>query len=131
MSESPPQGPVARLLHSARRLASTLLESVQTRLDLLATEAEEDAGRALRVLGWGAVALFALMSALIFAGLAVVAAFRETHPVVAALGVAAAFATIGGYAASVARGWAHSKPRLLDSTRTELARDIEALRGRK
>lgn len=131
MNEAPPQGPVARLMHSARRLAATLLESVHTRLDLLATEAEEDAGRAMRVLGWGAVALFALMSALIFAGLAVVAAFRETHPVVAALGVAAVFAAIAGYALSVARGWARAKPRLLDATRTELARDIEALRGRQ
>ena len=40
MNAAAPQGPVARLLHSARRLAATLLESVHTRLDLLATEAE-------------------------------------------------------------------------------------------
>jgi uncharacterized membrane protein YqjE len=129
MADLPPQGPIARLLNSASRLAGTVLDAAQTRLDLLATEVEEDAGRAMRVLAWGAVALFAGMSALLFTGLAVIAAFRNTHPVLAALGVAAAFALIAGAAVATARRWRNAKPRLLDATRTEIARDVDALRG--
>lgn len=131
MGNAPATGPVTRLLDSTTRLAGTLLEAVATRLDLLATEAEEDGGRVLRILGWGAVALFALMGALVFAGLAVVAAFQDTHPVLAALGVAATFVAIALGAYSSARRWSRSKPRLLDATRTELARDVDALRGRR
>ncbi|MFO1406701.1 MAG: phage holin family protein [Steroidobacteraceae bacterium] len=131
MSDAPAPGPVTRLLDSTTRLAGTLLEALGTRLDLLATEAEEDAGRALRILGWGAVSLFAGMGALMFAGLAVVALFRDTHPALAALGVAAFFVSVALAAAATARRWSLAKPRLLDATRTELARDVDALRGRR
>ena len=131
MNMPPPPGPVTRLLDSTTRLAGTLLEALETRFDLLATEAEEDGGRVLRILGWGAVALFAAMSALIFAGLAVILACRDTHPVLAALGVAAAFLAIAIAGLASARRWSRAKPRLLDATRTELARDVDALRGRR
>jgi uncharacterized membrane protein YqjE len=131
MTDEDAPGPAARLLQSITRLAATLLGVVETRIDLLTTEISEDAARGIRILLWSVIALLAGFAALLFAGFAVIVFFRDTHPFAAASAVAATFLAIGACAALVSRRRLRDKPRLLDATRSELERDLAALKGRQ
>ena len=53
----------------------------------------------------------------------------DTHRIGAAVGVTLTFVLIAAVAAWVSRRRLHEKPRLLDATRTELARDVTLLKG--
>lgn len=127
--EPGPPGPATNLLRSVVRLCGTLLAMLQTRVELLTTEISEDVERGVRILLWGLVAVLAAVLALLLAGVTVIVYFWETHRIAAALGVTGAFLLLAAVAAALARARLHEKPRLLDATRTELMRDVSALRG--
>lgn len=122
-------GPATNLLRSATRLCGTLLAMLQTRVELLTTEISEDVERGVRILLWGFVAAMAAAIGLLLAGVTLIVYFWDTHRLIAAVGVTAAFVVLSAVAASVARARLHEKPRLLDASRTELARDASALRN--
>ncbi len=122
-------GPATNLLRSATRLAGTLLAVVQTRVELLTTEISEDVERGVRILLWGLVAVLAAVLGLLLAGITLIIYYWETHRMAAAVGVTAAFVVLSAVAAWMARARLHEKPKLLDATRTELRRDVSALRG--
>jgi len=124
-----PPGPATNLLQSATRLGGTLLAMLQTRVELLATEISEDVERGVRILLWSLVAVLAAALSLLLAGVTLIIFYWDTHRMGAAIGVTAAFMVLSVVAAWVARVRLHEKPKLLDATRTELGRDVSALRG--
>jgi uncharacterized membrane protein YqjE len=122
-------GPATNLLQSATRLGGTLLAMLQTRVELLTTEIGEDVERGVRVLMWGMVAVLAAVLSLLLAGITLIVYYWDTHRLAAAVGVTAVFVTLSVVAAWVARARLHEKPKMLDASRTELRRDVAALRG--
>jgi len=123
------QGPATNLLRSLVRLGGTLLATAQTRVELLTTEVSEDLQRGVRILLWGFIALLSGMLALLLAGITVIVYWWDTHRMAAAIGVTLVFVVIAAVAAWVSRQRLQEKSRLLDATRTELARDVTMLRG--
>lgn len=123
------QGPATNLLRSLVRLGGTLLATAQTRVELLTTEVSEDLERGVRILLWGFIAVLSGMLALLLAGITVIVYCWDTHRMAAAVGVTLAFVVIAAVAAWVSRQRLQEKPRLLDATRTELARDVTMLKG--
>ena len=125
-AESP--GPATNLLRSGARLCGTLLAILQTRVELLATEVGEDVEHGVRILLWGLVAALTAVLGLLLAGVTLIVYFWDTHRMVAAVGVTVAFLMVSAVAGWVARTRLNEKPRLLDASRTELMRDVTALR---
>ena len=127
--ETAAPGPTTNLLQSATRLGGTLLAMLQTRVELLTTEISEDVERGVRILLWSLVAVLAAALGLLLAGFTLVIFYWDTHRMGAAIGVTTAFMVLSVVAAWVARARLHEKPKLLDATRTELRRDVAALRS--
>jgi uncharacterized membrane protein YqjE len=127
--ENEAPGPATNLLRSVTRLCGTLLAMLQTRVELLATEISEDLERGIRVLLWSLVATMAAVLSLLLAGVTLIIVYWDTHRVGVAIGVTAAFLVLSAVAAWIARARLHEKPKLLDASRTELGRDVAALRG--
>lgn len=121
------QGPATNLLRSLVQLGGTLLAVAQTRVELLTTELGEDLERGLRILLWAMVGSLAGILGLVLAGITVVIYFWDTHRMAAAVGVTTLFLLIAVVAGLVFRATLRQKPRLLDATRTELHRDVDAL----
>jgi uncharacterized membrane protein YqjE len=119
--------PEAGVFASLRRTLASLLALAHTRLDLAVTELEEQRERLLSLLLWGVGAVVLSAAAFLLCGLALVAIFWDTHRLLvtgligAASLVAAAVAIVGF------RARAKARPRLLQSTLAELARDHETL----
>jgi uncharacterized membrane protein YqjE len=114
---------------AAKNLASTAIGMVQTRLELLSTEWEEERARLGRI--WIAVSL-----ALFFTGIAtvlvaalVVVAFWESYRLWALGGVAGAFVVAAVACWRIAAAAVVAKPRLFASTLAALSEDRAALRG--
>lgn len=127
--EDQSQGPATNLLRSLVRLGGTLLATAQTRVELLTTEVSEDLERGVRILLWGFIAVLSGVLALLLAGITVIVYYWDTHRMGAAVGVTLVFVVIAAVAAWVSRQRLQEKARLLDATRTELARDVTMLRG--
>jgi len=121
-------GPATNLLRSAVRLGGTLLATAETRVELLTTELGEDLERGVRIALWGFVAALSAVLALLLAGISVIVWFWDTHRMGAAVAVTLVFVALAAAAAWTVRARLHEKPRLLDATRTELRRDVVALR---
>jgi uncharacterized membrane protein YqjE len=118
------------LLNSLRRLSSTLVEILRTRIELVVTELEEEKVRALQIAALSFVVLLFGSLAVIFGTLAVVMAYWDRNPV-AVLGAFAAFYLVLAIVAGFAwRARIKARPRLLSATLAELARDREELTPR-
>jgi len=122
------QGPATSLLRSLVQLGGTLLAIAQTRVELLTTELSEDLERGVQILLWALVALLAGILGVLLAGITVVIYFWDTHRMTAAVAVTAVFLVAAMAAGMVLRRQLQAKPRLLDATRSELQRDVHALR---
>jgi uncharacterized membrane protein YqjE len=124
MNEPSPPG----LSGSARQLAATLLDIVQARLQLAATELEEERLRLGRQLLFAACGLFFLAVGLVLACAWIVLACPPQQRLAALGGLTALFTGAG--AAGLWR-WQHlaaRKPPLLHATLGELQNDLAALR---
>ncbi|MBK8482098.1 MAG: phage holin family protein [Proteobacteria bacterium] len=119
------------LFHSLGRLGATLLAILQTRLQLLTTELQEEVRYAAGVLLWSFVAAFAAMLALFLGALAVIFAFWETHRMLAAFAMIALFGGVSLSAALVLAKRVRDKRPMLDDTLAELENDHEQLRTRR
>ena len=125
--EATPQGPLAGLMHSITQVFASLVTMAQTRLELLTNELQEEIQQAARVLLWAFVALFAAGIGLFLAALVAIFAFWDTHRVLVSIIVTGAFFAIAAFAALHLSGILRNRPRMLDGTLTELARDRERL----
>lgn len=128
--DDPRQREGAGILDSLRSVAATGLAMVQTRVDLLATELEEEVQRVVRMALLAAVAgffggLFVLMLALL-----VVIVFWDDHRILAASLMTGLFLVVSLGALSALKRISRSRPRLLAATRDELRRDRESLEAR-
>jgi uncharacterized membrane protein YqjE len=122
-------GPETGLFASLRRLASTGLELVQVRLDLLGTELEQEKLRIFDALAWAAIGLLLLgLGLLLGAGLLVALAPDAWRPLVLAL---LTLGCLGGGLLMMnrARQRLASPGGLLAASRAELARDRQTLDG--
>jgi uncharacterized membrane protein YqjE len=120
--------PATSLLRSLVQLGGSLLATALTRVDLLTTEVSENVERGVRILLWGFVAALSAVLALLLAGVTLIIWFWDTYRMGAAVGVTLLFAAVAAVAAAVVRRRMRDKPRLLDATRSELRRDLVALR---
>lgn len=79
---------------SVQNLLSTLIAIVQTRVELVATELEEEKRRLLGVMAWGAVAVLMACFSLVFLAVFVTVVFWDDRVVV--LGAITVLFLIGG-----------------------------------
>lgn len=129
----PQQGPEQSgpgLLQSLRHLGSTLVALLQTRLELLATDLEEERIRLLQVLFWAAGALFFLGVGVLVLTLLVFFLLWDEKLVWAIVALAAVFLAIGAGLAIGARNRIYARPRMFAASVEELARDKEELTPR-
>lgn len=130
MDERAPGGQSPGLVQSLRRLAATLIALLQTRLELLANELEEERVRLVQVLLWGCIALAFLLLGVVMLTLFVVVLFWDTHRVLVSGLLALTFIAIGLAAVAVARSRARARSRLFSASLAELANDREQLTPR-
>jgi uncharacterized membrane protein YqjE len=124
------EGAGGGLMDSVRRLAATAVGLVETRLEIVVTELEEEKLRLRQMLILGVVAGFCLGVAALLAVMLVVVLFWDTHRLAAIGGLLVLF--LGGGAVAAMALWrqtgAHA--RLFDTTLSELRKDRERL-GRR
>ena len=116
------------LLDSIRKLASTLVGILQTRLEIFATEIEEAKLRLGQLLLLWLVALFCLGLGIILLAVFFVVLFWDSHRL-AVLGVMAGFFIgMGIFAGLVVRARTAESPKMFSDTLAELAKDREHLK---
>jgi uncharacterized membrane protein YqjE len=118
------------ILQSLRRLAATLVTVLQTRLELLVTELEEERIRLLQLLFWAVGALFFFSVGVLLLTIFIVAVFWESHRLTAIVVLAGIFFAAGLGMAYGVRSRLHSRSRLFSASLDELARDKDRLTPR-
>jgi uncharacterized membrane protein YqjE len=115
---------------SLQRIASSLVALLHTRVELAVVELREEGERrkGLAIHAALAVVFFAL-AAQLFA-LFVVVLFWDTHRIGAAAGVTIAYLAVAIAALVRMRRLQRDMPPPFEATLAELARDVEALKGR-
>ncbi len=127
MEERPPGSRGPGLLQSLRNLAATLVALLQTRLELLGTELEEERLRLAQVLLWSGVALAFLVLGTVMLTLFVVVLFWDTQRVLVSGLLAAVYLALGAAAVMMARSRARARSKLFSASLAELAKDRESL----
>jgi uncharacterized membrane protein YqjE len=121
------EGRRSGLLGSLRRLASTLIEILYTRLELFATELDEERMRITRALWLVAAGAFCLSLGTLLAVLFLVVLFWDTHRLAVLGGLATGFLLAGGAAVLVLKERLSRRARIFSQTLEELKRDHERL----
>ena len=124
-------GPVSGLFKSIAKLVANVIAIAQTRLELLTTELQEEMHRTAELLVWTLVALLAAAMGLFLTALVIIFVFWDTHRVLASVLVASAFFVIAIVALVVLRAKTRNRPRLLEGTLAELAKDRDQLKRRR
>lgn len=114
-------------MSSMQGLAATLMAIFQTRLELLATEVEEEKQRLLAVLGWGAVAILMGTVASVFLAGFITVLFWDTHPLLVLGLLTLAFAAVCLWAVKRVQAITASPEGMLAATLAELQADHDAL----
>jgi len=123
-------GPLQRIIGSISGLLATIISIGRTRLELLTVEVREELQRTAELLAFGFVALLAAGAGVLFASLAIIFTFWDTHRILAAILVAVGFFSLAAIAGLLVRARLKAQTRFLQATLAELARDEENLRGR-
>ncbi len=92
-----------RLLASIERLGAMLSDLVESRWHAAAAAVRMEVRRAVAAIAWGIVAAVAAVFAMEFAAAAILIAAWNTHPVVAAVSIAAGFLVLALTAAWAVR----------------------------
>lgn len=121
MAIEPGQG--VGLFNSLRRLGSTVLEAARVRVELVATEVEEQGLRLSQLLLLAVAAGFCIALAIVLLIEFFVVLFWDTHRLAALGFLALFFAAVGTVFLLVLRGRARSRPRFLAATIAELGKD--------
>jgi uncharacterized membrane protein YqjE len=122
-----PGRPPGGLFDSLRTLIATLVAMAHTRVELFGNELEEELERIVGLVVGAVIVIAASGLALLFCGLAIVAAFWDTHRVAAALFVAIGFGVLAVVAYFSVRLRAQRHTRLLSATLGELEQDRQQL----
>ena len=118
------------LFESLTILAGTLVAIVQTRLDILSVDLEEDRAHLFSLLLLSLVALLCLGVGVVLAMILLVVAFWDTHRLLALAVISGFFLACGLVAWIVALRKARSKPRLFAGSLSELSKDRQQLTSR-
>ena len=118
------------LLDSLRKVATTLVATMHTRLDLLVTDLEEEKEHLISLMALAVCTLFCLGVGVVLATLLLVVLFWDTHRVLLLGSLALIFLAAGVAAGAMAREKAKAKPRLLNASLSELLKDREQLASR-
>jgi uncharacterized membrane protein YqjE len=111
------------LFESLRNLARTFLAVVQTRIEIFASEIDEERTRLARIALLAAVAAFCLGLAVILLVFFLVVLFWDTDRLLA-IGVLAGVFAVGGLAACLGlRAAISQRPKFLSATLAELRKD--------
>jgi len=118
------------LLESLRDLAATFIALVQTRIEIFASEVDEERTRLARITVLALTALFSLGLAIVLLVLLVAVVFWDEHRLLA-VGLLAAFFALCGLGALLSlRSAVRKRPRFLSATLAELRKDEQEL-GRR
>ena len=109
---------------------ATLLEILQTRVEIVATEFEEERARLQELVVFGILMLFFVGVGLSLLTLFVVMLYWDTHRLAVLGGVALFYLGLGGTAGIVLYRRIKSRPRLFATTLSELVRDRNQLSSR-
>jgi len=115
------------LLAALRRLAATAVGLLQTRIELLATELQEERARVFRVLVLACAAGVFLALGVVALTFFIILLAWDTHRVLAAGLLTAAYLGIGALLAFNARAAAREKSKLFSASLAELRKDRDAL----
>jgi len=113
-----------------RNLATTLVALLQNRLELLATDLEEERNRLLQLLFWAAAALFFFALGVLMITVLVVLLVWESHRLAGIVVLAVVFLAIGAGLAIVVRNRMNLRSRLFSASLDELAKDKDRLTSR-
>jgi uncharacterized membrane protein YqjE len=117
------------LLESLRNLARTFLAVVQTRIEIFASEIDEERTRLARIAVLAAVAALCIALAVILLVFFLVVLFWDTDRLLA-IGVLAGVFAVGGIAACLGlRAAVSQRPKFLSATLAELRKDRTKLEG--
>ena len=127
------EGAAARggLLHSIKHLAQTLLGAAQTRLEILATEIEEERVRLEQMLLVALAAAFCVVMGVVLCVALIVIYYWDTHRLAAVGILAAVFLGAGVVLGLILRDKAKTRPKPFAITRGELSKDRAMLRERQ
>ena len=130
MSEQRAGEAATGILQSLRNLAATLVALLQNRLELLATDLEEERIRLLQVLFWAAGALFFFALGVLTITMFVVLLLWDSHRLAGIIVLSAVFLAIGvGLAIGVYKRM-HRRSRLFSASLDELTKDKDRLTSR-
>jgi uncharacterized membrane protein YqjE len=115
------------LLASLRKFSATLIGVLQTRVELLATEVEEEKIRLGRLLLLAAAAAFLVALGVLTLTLFIIVLFWDTHRLLVIGLLAAGYLAAGVVVAFAARRQAAIRSRLFSASLGELAKDRERL----
>jgi len=130
VSEQGAKEPATGILQSLRNLATTLVALLQNRIELLATDLEEERIRLLQVLFWAAGALFFIALGVLMITMLVVLLLWDSYRLTGIVVLAAVFLAIGVGLAIGVRNRMHMRSRLFSSSLDELAKDKDRLTSR-
>lgn len=116
------------LFDSLKTMMATLIAIVQTRVELLSTELEEERIRLTSMLVWGFVTLFCAALGVIFLTLLLVIALWDDHRLLAVGIPAGVFFTAALLSWLALSARARAKPKLFSASLAELKRDRAQLR---
>ena len=117
------------LLDSLRNLARTFIAIVQTRIEIFASEIDEERARLARIAVLAAVAALCIALAVVLLVFFLVVLFWDTNRLLA-IGVLAGVFAIGGIAACLGlRAAISQRPKFLSATLAELRKDRTKLEG--
>jgi len=119
------------LMESVKRLASTLISIVSTRLELLANELQEERLRLIQMLLYSLFALFCFGMGVMLLTVFIVVLFWDDHRIAVVGGLCVLFFVLGTLMATMLRNKALSHPKLFSASLAELAKDREQLEPRE
>ncbi len=109
---------------------TTLLEILQTRVEIVATEFEEERVRLQELAAFGILTLFFVSVGLTLVTLFVVSLYWDTHRLEVLGGVALLYLGLGGFTGGVLYRRLKSRHRLFATTLSELVKDRHQLVSR-
>ncbi|HEX6850924.1 MAG TPA: phage holin family protein [Candidatus Polarisedimenticolaceae bacterium] len=123
------RGAPAGFLESIRTLATTVVALAHDRLELAATELQEEIARLAGVLLWALTALLLAVVGVAFVAIMILLAVDPAYRALAAGLLAILFLAGAGVAAMIVRRILRAKPRAFDASLAELEKDRQGLGG--
>jgi uncharacterized membrane protein YqjE len=117
----------AGLMDSAKRLASTLIAIVSTRLELLSNELEEERLRLTQLFFLSLSVLFCFGMGVLLLTVFITVLFWDQHRLAVLGGLCILFFVLGTLMAMSLRNKMQSKPKLFSASLAELASDRDQL----